>query len=118
MFENQKNLFKQPDSNISTQLMLRQKTTNLNLSFVVVEMDIYSEIRNRYSNGESVRSIARNLEISRQTVKKYCEGSTHPDVRKDDQRKPDIITSSITAFILNCFQEDEDRKPEKATTHS
>jgi len=80
---------------------------------VIIEMDIYSEIRNRYSNGESVRSISRNLEISRQTVKKYCEGSTHPEVRKDYQRESDIITNSVTQFILNCFQEDENENLKK-----
>lgn len=74
---------------------------------VIIEMDIYSQIRNRYSNGESVRSIADGLKISRQTVKKYCDGSTHPEIRRTYQREPDIITGSVNQFILSCFQEDE-----------
>lgn len=74
---------------------------------MIIELDIYSAIRTRYLEGESIRSIARDLKISRPTVKKYCEGSTHPEVRKTYQRKPDIITADIKAFILNCFKQDE-----------
>lgn len=47
-----------------------------------VEMDMYKDIRQSYLIGESIRSIAKRLELSRQTVKKYCTGSSHPDVRK------------------------------------
>ncbi|MDW7660579.1 MAG: helix-turn-helix domain-containing protein [Bacillota bacterium] len=46
---------------------------------MIIELDMYSAIRLRYSEGESIRSIAQSLGISRQTVKKYCEGNTHPD---------------------------------------
>lgn len=74
---------------------------------MIIELDIYSAIRTRYLEGESIRSIARGLKISRPTVKKYCEGSTHPEVRKTYQRKPDIITEEIKAFINNCFKQDE-----------
>jgi transposase len=80
---------------------------------VIIEVDIYSAIRTRYSDGESIRSIAKDLSISRQTVKKYCEGATHPEVRKDYQRKPDIITNNIKSFILGCFKEDEDENLKK-----
>src|SRR5665647_518117 len=76
-------------------------------------MDMYSEIRTRYSKGESIRSIAKGLEISRQTVKKYCEGSTHPEVRKVYQRGSDVITDKIDQFILRCFQDDEDENLKK-----
>lgn len=80
---------------------------------VIIEVDIYSAIRTRYSQGESIRSIAKSLGISRQTVKKYCEGSTHPEVRKTYEREPDVITDAVKAFILNCFKEDEDEKLKK-----
>ena len=43
---------------------------------MIVEMDLYYQIRSRYNDGESIRSIARKLGISRQTVKKYCRGDT------------------------------------------
>ena len=80
---------------------------------VIIEVDIYSAIRTRYSEGESMRSIARDLGISRQTVKKYCEGATHPEVRKNYQREPDVITDNIKAFILSCLKEDEDENLKK-----
>src|SRR5208337_1406940 len=80
---------------------------------VIIEVDIYSAIRTRYSDGESIRSIAKDLGISRQTVKKYCEGDTHPEVRKNYQREPDVITDTIKAFILSCFKADEDEKLKK-----
>jgi transposase len=68
---------------------------------------MYSEIRKRYSSGESIRSIARSMSIARQTVKKYCEGSTHPELRKDYKRNPGIVTTDVKEFILSCFKEDD-----------
>lgn len=80
---------------------------------VIIGMDIYSAIRIRYCQGESMRSIARNLCVSRQTVKKYCEGATNPEVRKSYERKADIIKEKIKDFILDCFKEDEEEKLKK-----
>ncbi|SFM32574.1 Helix-turn-helix domain of resolvase, partial [Pelosinus propionicus DSM 13327] len=74
---------------------------------MIIEVDIYSAIRARYSDGESIRAIAKDLGVSRQTVKKYCEGATHPEVRKNYQREPEIITDTIKTFILGYFKEDE-----------
>ena len=68
---------------------------------------LYSKIRTLYTEGESMRSIATRLGISRQTVKKYCEGNTHPDVRKVYTRQPDVITEDVKSFILSCFHQDE-----------
>lgn len=42
---------------------------------VIIEVDLYSQIRLLYTDGESQRSISKRLGISRQTVKKYCEGA-------------------------------------------
>lgn len=80
---------------------------------LIIEMDMYSEIRTLYSNGESIRSIAARLGIARQTVKKYCEGATHPEVRKEYHRKAEVVTDQVKQFILNCFQEDKDEKLNK-----
>lgn len=74
---------------------------------MIIEVDLYSKIRTLYTEGESMRSIAARLGISRQTVKKYCDGNTHPDVRKSYTRKPDVITDDVKAFILSCFHQDE-----------
>jgi len=76
-------------------------------------MDIYSSIRRRYENGESIRCIASSLGISRQTVKKYCEGDTHPEVRKSYERQPAVITSDISDFIKCCFTLDEEEHLKK-----
>jgi transposase len=74
---------------------------------VIIEVGIYSAIRLRYTGGESILSISKSLGISRQTVKKYCEGNTHPDVRKTYKRSAAVITSDVESFILSCFLEDE-----------
>ena len=71
-------------------------------------MDIYKDIRNSFIEGESQRHIAQRLGIARQTVKKYCEGATHPDERKPYQRRPEIVTEDITNFILKCLQKDQE----------
>lgn len=80
---------------------------------MVIEVDIYSAIRTRYADGESIRSISKSLSISRQTVKKYCEGTTHPEVRKTYERQSCVLTSEVEAFILSCIKEDEDEKLKK-----
>ncbi len=74
---------------------------------MIVEMDMYEAIRTRYNNHESIRSIARNLGISRQTVKKYCRGDTHPDVRKPYHREPEVVTQEVIDFARACLEEDE-----------
>jgi len=73
---------------------------------VIVEVDLYYQIRTLYNEGESIRSIARRLNISRPTVKKYCEGNTHPDVRKPYMRDSEVITDEIREFIKTCLDED------------
>ena len=80
---------------------------------VRVEMDTYKDIRQSFIDGESQRHIAKRLGISRQTVKKYCEGSSHPDVRKTYERPPDTITDEVKQFILDCFQADKDEHLKK-----
>ena len=49
-------------------------------------MNDYKQIRQRYLNGESQRSIAKSMGISRNTVKKYCEGENVPWERKTPER--------------------------------
>lgn len=85
---------------------------------MIIEVDIYSKIRTLYEEGVSQRSIAKRLGISRQTVKKYCEGSTHPEVRKAyTPRENHVITDEVKQFILGCFQQDkEERLPKQRHT--
>ena len=75
---------------------------------MIVEMDLYYKIRALYNDGYSIRSIAKRLGVARQTVKKYCEGNTHPDVRKEYHRDSEVLTQDVLDFIRSCL--DEDRK--------
>lgn len=47
-----------------------------------VEMDMYYLIRSHHNDGMSIRTIAKTLGISRQTVTKYCDGTTIPVIVK------------------------------------
>ena len=67
---------------------------------MIVEMDLYAQIRTLYNEGFSQRNIAHRLGISRQTVKKYCEGNTHPDERKPYHRESEVLTQDVLDFIL------------------
>jgi len=76
---------------------------------VVITVDMYKEVRQRWLNGESQRSISRNLHISRNTVKKYCEGSNVPWERKEySPRTPSILTPEIKACIQAWLKSDEE----------
>jgi len=74
---------------------------------VKVEMDMYYLIRSYHNDGMSIRTIAKTLGISRQTVTKYCDGTTIPGNRKEYHRDSTIITDETREFILSCFREDE-----------
>lgn len=50
-------------------------------------MKDYKEIRQQFLSGESQRNIAKVMGISRNTVKKYCEGSSVPWIRKTPIRE-------------------------------
>lgn len=82
---------------------------------MVVGMSLYSQIREAYITGESQRSIAKRLGISRQTVKKYCEGETMPGVRKDYLRAPSVVTTKVENFISMCLETDKDEGLKKQT---
>jgi transposase len=76
-------------------------------------MDVYKEIRQSYLNGESQRHIAKRLGIARQTVKKYCDGSNHPEARKDYKKRTGVVTDDVKNFILECFKADEEENIKK-----
>lgn len=75
---------------------------------MVITVNDYKEVRRRWMNGESQRSIARRLGISRNTVKKYCEGENVPWERKAYLRSPSVLTEDVKAFISDCLQTDDD----------
>src|SRR5699024_7335456 len=82
---------------------------------MVVGMSLYSQIREAYVSGESQRSIAKRLGISRQTVKKYCEGETMPGIRKEYLRVPSVVTPEIEKFIRMCLDSDKEEGLRKQT---
>jgi len=72
------------------------------------------------NEGKSQRQIARELGISRNTVKKYCDGSHVPWERKEYQRENSVITKEIEDFIKSCLEEDVKeniRKQEHTARH-
>jgi len=74
---------------------------------VIIDVDIYKKIRYMYQvEKKGKKTIARELGISRNTVKKYCEGEHVPWERKEYTRQPDVMTDEVMEFIRECFKED------------
>jgi len=84
---------------------------------VAIEVDIYEQIRHLHEHeGHSQRAIARMLGVSRNTVKKYCEGARVPWERQGvSGRQRYVITEEIIQFIKACLSEDEDENIKKQT---
>ena len=89
------------------------ETTLWRADKVVITVEDYREVRRRWLAGESQRGIARALGISRNTVKKYCEGNTVPWERKSYVREATILTPEVKAFIEDCLKTDEEEERPK-----
>ena len=74
---------------------------------MVINVEMYKEVRRRWLNGESQRHIAAAMGISRNTVKKYCKGDTVPWERKAYCRDASVLTPEVKQFIEDCLKEDE-----------
>lgn len=71
-------------------------------------MDQYQLIRRLYLvEGLSQRAIARQLGISRNTVRRYCNGGNVPWERKEAKRNCPVVTAEVLEFIKQCLNEDE-----------
>lgn len=75
---------------------------------MVITVKEYREVRRRWLEGESQRSIAKELGISRNTVKKYCEGDSVPWERKSYLRGASVLTPEVKAFVEECLRGDEE----------
>ncbi|MEN1761203.1 IS21 family transposase, partial [Anoxynatronum sibiricum] len=75
---------------------------------MIVDVDLYGQIRHMFTQeGMTQRAISRTLGISRNTVKKYCEGNYVPWERKPYERISSVVTEEIRAFIQECLDQDE-----------
>ncbi|MBQ7607946.1 MAG: helix-turn-helix domain-containing protein [Desulfovibrionaceae bacterium] len=72
-----------------------------------IQVDEYSEIRKRALEGESQRQIAKDLGISRKTVKKYCDGAAVPLAKTSREREATVVTDEVVAFFESCLEGDE-----------
>jgi transposase len=84
---------------------------------VSIEVEIYEKIRHLHEHeGMSQRAIAKVLGISRNTVKKYYEGSQVPWERQGvSGRHPYVVTEDVKTFIKECLAEDETENIKKQT---
>ncbi len=82
---------------------------------VIIEVDIYQKIRYLHEHeGKSQRAIANTLGVSRNTVRKYYNGSQVPWERQGTSgRQRYVITNDIMDFIKSCLASDEEENVNK-----
>lgn len=81
-------------------------------------MDQYQDIRRMFVvEGLSQRAIARELKISRNTVRRYCQGENVPWERKSGPRATKVVTPEVIEFIKACFEVDAN-SPDKRQKHT
>ncbi|MCX7842659.1 MAG: IS21 family transposase [Clostridia bacterium] len=75
----------------------------------IVDTDTYRFIRRLYTvEGLSQRQIAKQLGVSRPTVKKYCEGSCMPGGRKEYQIDKSPLRMTLETEIIRIVNENKD----------
>jgi len=85
---------------------------------VIIDVDIYKRIRYMYQvEKKGKKTIARELGISKNTVKKYCEGAYVPWERNPYERESPVMTDQVIDFIKQCLEED-DKEGLKKQTHT
>ncbi|MFW0861176.1 MAG: hypothetical protein AAGT88_03620 [Dethiobacter sp.] len=77
---------------------------------MALEVDIFDKIRYLYEHeGQSQRAIAKMLRVSRNTVKKYCDGSQVPWERQGvSGQQRYVVIEEVMKFIQECLAADED----------
>lgn len=75
----------------------------------VIRVDQYQLIRHLYAvEGVSQREIARRLGISRNTVRRYCNGENFPWERQKPVSHPSgVISPEVREFVQNCLDQDK-----------
>ena len=75
----------------------------------MIDTDTYRMIRRLYTvEGLSQRQIAKQLGVSRPTVKKYCEGSHMPGERKEYQISKGPLRLTLESEIIRIINENRD----------
>lgn len=75
---------------------------------MIIDVDIYQQIREMITKQHmSQRAVAKALGISRNTVKKYCDGNNVPWERKEYMRESKVLTDDVLDFVLKCLEEDK-----------
>ncbi len=80
---------------------------------VVTSVDVCKEIRRLQLEGITSQWAAKQLGISRNTVKKYWEGNAVPRDRKTYSREAAVMTPEVVQFISACLDEDERERVKK-----
>ncbi len=79
----------------------------------MIGVDLYQRIRHLYSvEGKSQRSIARELDISRNTVRKYCHGESTPwEVQPRDRKAP--VADPVRDRVKQWLEADQTAPPKQ-----
>ncbi len=76
---------------------------------MVIDTDTYKMIRRLHTvEGLSQRQIAKMLKVSRKTVRKYCNGSILPGIRKDYQAEKSAVRQAIEKEIMKIINANKD----------
>lgn len=74
-----------------------------------IELEVYEQIRRYKEEGLGKKTVAKLLGVSRNTVKKYWDGSTVPWVRKEGSGLVStVVTPEVKSFIIQCVEEDKE----------
>lgn len=84
---------------------------------MIIDVNIYQQIREMTTvQHMSQRAVAKTLGISRNTVKKYCDGNNVPWKRKEYNRESNVLNDNVLDFILKCFEEDKQEGLQKQSS--
>ena len=74
-----------------------------------IDTETYKMIRRLYAvKGLSQRQIAKQLKVSRKTVRKYCEGQVLPDVRNSYALEKSMPRQAIEKKIIEIINANKD----------
>jgi prepilin-type processing-associated H-X9-DG protein len=73
-----------------------------------IEWELYQKVRYMFGQqNKSIRAIARELSVSRKTIKKYCQGGHLPDVQKIPERTS-LLKEKSKSEILKILEENKE----------